>query len=186
VNRNFARRANLPHPDGQSPGATRSINHRAIGEIRTASSHPGRKLTRRWDAQLKLAKPQTLVSVYIFGISVTVHLMSSNVWCDACESEPDQLSAFGAAPDSQVHAATATPTPVQFVQTGNPSGFNRHRRSSHPPELVALTAGGESALLRTPDMPLRRNNRRYVPLPDSCTATNNSIIRSPRRHDRAT
>jgi hypothetical protein len=46
----------------------------------------------------------------------------------------------------------------------DPFDFNRrHRRSPHSPELMALAAGGESALLPTPDTPLHRNNRRYVP-----------------------
>src|SRR5665213_2010616 len=61
-----------------------------------------------------------------------------------------------AAPDSQVQPRPRHRRPN--------NSWNRYRRSSHSPELVAPTAGGESASLPTPDMPLRRNNRRYVPI----------------------
>jgi hypothetical protein len=43
------------------------------------------------------------------------------------------------------------------------TGKRSARRLTHSPELVALTAEGESASLPTPDMLLHRNNRRYVP-----------------------
>ena len=44
---------------------------------------------------------------------------------------------------------------------GDPLKIIRISRTT--PELMAPTAGSESALLRTPDLPLGRTNRRYLP-----------------------
>jgi hypothetical protein len=62
--------------------------------------------------------------------------MKRNIARRANLPQPDGQM-LGAPPDSQVHAATATP-PVQFVQMGNPFGFQP------PPAFLALSGIGSA------------------------------------------